>query len=479
MPCCCVQRGLEYLCFERKEFVLNRRKLSELGIPAGEAMRTAIRLVAQAGQKKMKKREVAAAVTAVVRDPHGVSADDHFFPLAELLIADRDTPNLAVNDMSAAPWQQWGTDIRRNAIQQMEFACHLPVARQGALMPDAHQGYGLPIGGVLAVEDAVIPYAVGTDIACRMCLSVTDMPAADLSNRTEAMGSALEKETVFGNKAGFDRRREHDVLDADWTGTRFLKRLKDKAWKQLGSSGGGNHFVEFGVLSLGEPDLGLAAGDYVALLSHSGSRGAGSSVAQHYSQLAREQHPELPPQLAYMAWLSLQSESGQEYWHAMQLMGAYAQANHEVIHRHVLKNLRAKALVTIQNHHNFAWREEHGGKEVIVHRKGAIPAAAGQLGVIPGSMAAPGYVVRGRGCAAALNSAAHGAGRRFSRQVARNELGWADARQILARKGVTLLSGSIDESPLAYKDIGEVMAAQTDLVDVVGRFQPKVVKMAP
>ena len=456
---------------------MNRKKLSKLGIPNGAAMKTAIRLVAQAGQKGMKKRDVDRALTVMMEDPGSVPPGDHFAPLARMLVAGMEDSSPKISDLPAASWRQWGSDIGMTAIQQMNTACSLPVAVQGALMPDAHQGYGLPIGGVLAVEDAVIPYAVGSDIACRMCMTVLDMPAADLASRTEELGHALEKETLFGGGAGFTKRREHKVLDADWGGTKLLARLKDKAWQQLGSSGGGNHFVEFGVLSLAQPDLGLAAGQYVALLSHSGSRNPGSMIGQHYSTVARELHPELPPQLWYLAWLDLQSEPGQEYWQAMHLMGEYAQANHEVIHRHLLNRLHAKGLVTVQNHHNFAWREEHGGRQVIVHRKGAIPAHEGQLGIIPGNMAAAGYVVRGRGYPEALRSAAHGAGRRLSRSVAKKELGWGEARKLLEQKGVTLLSAGLDETPLAYKDIREVMAAQTDLVDIVARFQPRVVKM--
>ena len=449
-----------------------------MGVPDGVAMKTAIRLVAQAGQKRMKKREIAAVVELVVENPGRISPGNHFFDLAELMIAHAENSANSADDMAVAPWNQWGSNIEKTALQQMDFACRLPVARQGALMPDAHQGFGLPIGGVLATEDAVIPYAVGSDIACRMCLTILDIPVNDLQARTEEIGCALEAETVFGTAAGPTKRREHDVMDADWSETKLLARLKDKAWKQLGSSGSGNHFVEFGIISLSIPDLGLPSGNYVALLSHSGSRGAGSTIAEHYSQLARQLHPELPPQLTYMSWLSMKSEPGQEYWQAMQLMGQYAQANHEVIHRHLLKKLSAKPLVTIQNHHNFAWREIHDGNEFVVHRKGAIPATLGQLGIIPGSMATPGYVVRGRGLSLALNSASHGAGRRFSRHVAKNELGWGDARKILAQKGVTLLSASLDETPLAYKDIQEVMAAQTDLVDIVAMFHPKIVKMS-
>ncbi len=163
----------------------------------------------------------------------------------------------------------------------------------------------------------------------------------------------------------------------------------------------------------------------------------------------------------------------------MELMGRYAAANHELIHHHIAKHLGVKVLLDVENHHNFAWREEHGGQEVIVHRKGATPARAGVLGIIPGSMASPAFVVRGRGHPESLNSAAHGAGRRMSRAEARKKYNWHFLRQLLADRGVVLLSAGLDETPLAYKDIEAVMAAQSDLVETVARFHPKLVKMAP
>src|SRR5262249_52665183 len=162
--------------------------------------------------------------------------------------------------------------------------------------------------------------------------------------------------------------------------------------------------VEFGTLELKQRDMGLEPGEYLALLSHSGSRGAGAQIAQHYSNLARDLHPELPPELKYLAWLDMNSAPGQEYWAAMNLMGHYAAANHAIIHPRIARNLGAKVIAGVENHHNFAWKETHGGQEVIVHRKGATPAAEGVMGVIPGSMASPGYVVRGRGVARSLAS---------------------------------------------------------------------------
>jgi tRNA-splicing ligase RtcB len=383
-----------------------------------------------------------------------------------------------------APYQVWGDDFDSSALDQMKNACRLPVAVAGALMPDAHVGYGLPIGGVLAVTDAVIPYAVGVDIACRMKLTVLDLPLGALEKERTRFTRALEGETRFGVGAEFRARRRHEVMDADWRVTPVTARLKDKAWGQLGTSGSGNHFVEFGQLSVLDESVGLARGDYLALLSHSGSRGTGAQIAQHYSRVARNLHPELPRELAHLAWLDLASEAGQEYWAAMELMGRYAAANHALIHKHVARALGLDVLLDIENHHNFAWRERHrlpdgADADVIVHRKGATPAGAGVLGVIPGSMGTPGYVVRGKGVAASLHSASHGAGRRMSRTQAKAKFKWDDVQRFLRERRVTLLSAGLDEVPMAYKDIDRVMAAQQDLVEPLARFEPRLVKMAP
>ncbi len=382
----------------------------------------------------------------------------------------RDTP---------VPYRVWGEEPDPQAVAQMENAVRLPVAVKGALMPDAHKGYGLPIGGVLATDDAVIPYAVGMDIACRMKLTVIDWPTATLQARCDELTEAIEQETAFGTGAGFRRRRQHAVMDADWSVSPVTVAYKDRAWYQLGSSGSGNHFVEFGELTLDRPDLSLAPGRYTALLSHSGSRNVGLQVATHYSRVARDRHPDLPRPLQDLAWLDMRSHAGQEYWHAMQLMGRYAAANHELIHRHLLSHLGAEAIAEVENHHNFAWQEEHDGRRVVIHRKGATPAGNEAVGVIPGSMATPGYVVRGLGNPDSLESAAHGAGRCMSRTEAQRRFSWRDVDDLLAQHGVTLLSAGLDEIPHAYKDIDRVMAAQSDLVRIIARFDPRLVKMAP
>jgi len=288
----------------------------------------------------------------------------------------------------------------------------------------------------------------------------------------------LERETCFGIGSGFQKPRDHAVLDEDWSDP-VLKRVKDRARKQLGSSGSGNHFVEFGIVSVNDSRCGLDPGEYLALLSHSGSRGAGAIVAGHWSRLAQSMHPHLPNHLKDFAWIDLDHEEGQRYWNAMQLMGKYAEANHDCIHRALLKSLGAHALSSIENHHNFAWIEHHDGEEMVVHRKGATPAGAGDLGVIPGSMTAPTHVVIGKGNPESLCSSAHGAGRRMSRKKAKLRYRNADLRKAVEEAGVHLISAGIDESPMVYKDIQEVMNAQQDLVDSLAIFRPKIVRMAP
>jgi tRNA-splicing ligase RtcB len=159
-------------------------------------------------------------------------------------------------------------------------------------------------------------------------------------------------------------------------------------------------------------------------------------------------------------------------------MGKYASANHAIIHQKVARSLGARVIAGVENHHNFAWKETHNGKEVIVHRKGATPAATGVMGVIPGSMASPAFVVRGRGVEESLDSASHGAGRRMSRTQAKSQFRWNQIKPMLEQAGVELLSAGIDENPMVYKDIHQVMSQQKDLVDVVARFEPKIVRMA-
>jgi tRNA-splicing ligase RtcB (3'-phosphate/5'-hydroxy nucleic acid ligase) len=383
------------------------------------------------------------------------------------------------------PYQIWGADqIDAQSIAQMQLAARLPIAVKGALMPDAHVGYGLPIGGVLATENAVIPYAVGVDIACRMRMTIFAMPEKAFKKYNTLMKDALMEETRFGAGAQFERDNlsRHAVLDhPDWGATPLLRNLKDLAAAQLGSSGGGNHFVEWGTFQLdaGDAALGISEpGLYLALLSHSGSRGVGHHIAEHYSSLARDLQPNLPGDVKHLAWFPMDSAEGQEYWQAMELAGLFAHANHEVIHERIARYTSFDIIASVENHHNFAWREIVDGKALIVHRKGATPAGAGVLGIIPGSMGDPGYVVRGKGHPDAINSASHGAGRKLSRRKAKDSITKGQQTSYLKQRDVELLGGGLDESPHAYKKIQEVIAAQSDLIEVVGEFKPRIVRMA-
>jgi tRNA-splicing ligase RtcB len=457
---------------------MNTKDFIRLGIPLGQATRRATDFVSQfilSGGDKTKLEE---ELKAIVANPALFAEDPMRKELAKAIVNAPPQPRA-----EPVKYRQWGEGLEHEAVMQMEKACLLPVAVAGALMPDAHVGYGLPIGGVLATENAVIPYAVGVDIACRMKLTVLDVPVRELERHPERLTRAIEAETRFGIGASFKNRRHHEVMDANWDASPVTKQNKDRAWSQLGTSGSGNHFVEFGFFTSHGQIHGLEAGTYLALLSHSGSRGTGAAVCDHYSKLAFRQFPDLPSELKRLAWLSLESEEGQEYWAAMELMGRYAAANHALIHKHVAANLGAEVLLDLENHHNFAWKEKHviNGveKEVIVHRKGATPAGEGVLGIIPGSMASPGFVVSGKGNPESLNSASHGAGRVMSRTQATKTFEWKKVNAFLREKGVTLISAGLDEVPMVYKNIHEVMAAQKDLVTILGQFDPKLVKMAP
>lgn len=382
-----------------------------------------------------------------------------------------------------APYTIYGAEhIEEGARKQMDIAMRLPVTAAGALMPDAHQGYGLPIGGVLATRNAIIPYGVGVDIGCRMALSVFDITETHFYENEAKYKRELIAHTKFGAGHGFhgQYKSDHAVLEREeFNLTPFIKNLHDKAYAQLGSSGGGNHFVEWGIIEFETRDevLNVEKGKYLALLTHSGSRGLGATLADYYTKLAKE-HCKLPAEAANLAYLDLNTEAGHEYWLAMNLAGDYASACHEIIHTKLTKAIGAEVLAKVENHHNFAWKEVWNGEEVIVHRKGATPAGKGVMGIIPGSMTAPGFLVRGKGEKESINSAAHGAGRQMSRSKAIKNISKDEMKKVVTDHKVTLIGAGLDEAPMAYKDIELVMAAQKELIDIVAKFTPKMVRMA-
>ncbi len=461
---------------------MKSRELAKLGYPKGAVMNAALAAAGNARMSGRSNQAIRGILRDLLRAPGDYTDDPLFGKVAAAVIeaglAPAGPPHREYRWNEGLQYAVWGDEIDPEAHRQMANACRLPISVAGALMPDAHVGYGLPIGGVLATEGAVIPYAVGVDIACRMMLTVFDLPPQRLAAEQDRFERVLEGCTRFGVGAEWKPRRDHPVMDQDWKVAPVTARLKDLAHRQLGTSGSGNHFVEFGEIVFERPALGAPAGSFAAVLSHSGSRGPGNQVATEYSRRAMALHRGLPRDLRHLAWLDLDGD-GAEYWAAMELMGAYASANHHVIHRQIAAAVGADVIAQVENHHNFAWRESHVGREVVVHRKGATPARAGAVGIIPGSMASPAYVVEGLGDPRSLESASHGAGRVLSRTAAVHKYRWRDVLPYLQARGVKVLSAGLDEVPMVYKDIDRVMAAQTDLVRPLARFMPRLVKMAP
>jgi tRNA-splicing ligase RtcB len=459
---------------------LKGKHLRKIDFPSDIAKSTAINIMTK-HYKHVPLDEKLQAIQNVLSDPSKYSDHEFLSPLARAIMG---KPKMKTDYEVHMLRKEGGFSIfgqrhiGANAIEQMEMAMKLPVSVKGALMPDAHHGYGLPIGGVLAAENAVIPFGVGLDIGCRMALSIYDLPPEYIQRKEYDLQKALRRYTHFGNDGTLDFPVDHEVLGREeFSQTDLLKRLHNKAWYQLGSSGTGNHFVEFGTVEIvSENSLGLDPGNYIGLLSHSGSRGMGAAIAAMYTKIAM-QKCKRPREVQSLAWLKMDEEAGQEYWLSMNLAGDYAKACHDVIHRNLERVMGLKAVCKVENHHNFAWKEMHDGRELVVHRKGATPAAEGELGIIPGSMTSKGYIVSGLGHEGSLNSASHGAGRKMSRKEARGGITKSFMTQQLADARVKLIGGSVEESSSAYKDIEVVIASQQELVKIEGSFTPKIVRM--
>lgn len=460
---------------------LKTKELSKIGYTNDRTRSLVINIISK-HFKHHTKEEIITLLKDIKDDPKKYADDAVTGVIAETFIDHEEVCNFSTFSLlqETGKLKIYGAkEIEYGAKKQMETAMSLPITVQGALMPDAHTGYGLPIGGVLATKDAVVPYAVGVDIGCRMALSIIDEGESFLKRYNYQIKVALKEYTHFGIEGGLEFEQEHAVIDDPaFQSTELLRKLHIKAIRQLGSSGSGNHFVEFGMISLSEDNgLGLPAKDYLALLTHSGSRGMGANIAQHYTKIAMETC-KLPREAQQLAWLDMNTQAGQEYWLSMNLAGDYAKACHERIHANLLKALGLQSLATIENHHNFAWKDRLAdGSEVIIHRKGATPAHENEWGIIPGSMTTAAYLVRGKGVGDSLYSASHGAGRAMSRKRARENMTASALKKMLADAGVTLIGGSVEENPLAYKDIERVIDAQKDLVSVEGRFMPLIVRM--
>ncbi|MBN1187712.1 MAG: RtcB family protein [Bacteroidales bacterium] len=472
-----------------KRLKLRGRELNKIGYTNDKAISVAINIIQSRfrGNEKMQAIQV---LKDIFENKEKYRKHNIYSPIVEALyppmqasekiIVKNQTLSISLRSHHQDYTSYGVNEVEYSAINQMEMAMKLPITVKGALMADAHEGYGLPIGGVLATRNAVIPYGVGMDIGCRMCLSVFDIPPSYINGSKASLKNMLEECTSFGKNATVSGPKDHEVMDRKiFFEIPILKEYKSTAYKQLGSSGSGNHFVDIGIVELTDGNsFHIPAGSYLGILSHSGSRRLGAAIATHYTQIAKRLCA-LPKGAINLAWIDLDTQEGIEYWEAMSLAGDYSKACHEIIHAKIAKYLGEKPLFKVENHHNFAWKEKlDDGTDVIVHRKGATPAQKGVLGVIPGSMTTPAYIVKGMGNPDSIYSASHGAGRKMSRSRAKQSFSQKELNQVLQSAGVTLIGGGTDEAPMAYKDITRVMKYQRDLVETEGIFYPKIVKMS-
>jgi tRNA-splicing ligase RtcB len=379
-----------------------------------------------------------------------------------------------VNTGCRIPIKSWCRSVEQSAFQQAENLTRLPfVFHHVALMPDCHKGYGMPIGGVIACTDTVVPNAVGVDIGCGMCAVRTDLSVNELDNNDirRALNRIRARIPV-----GFDHHSKSQAWDGfdDAPDVPVIRQELASARKQLGTLGGGNHFIE----------LQKDEHARVWLMVHSGSRNFGYKIAREYHSAAmkycRDRGVSLPDR--DLAFFPMDERMAGDYFAAMEFALRFAYENRQVMKvwcKEVLADLAGSSFDNEVNiHHNFAARERHFGRDVVVHRKGATRARKGELGIIPGSMGTKSYIVRGLGCAESFESCSHGAGRVMGRNEANRQLSTADVRQALG--GVILQEwpkdrkGRIDlsEAPQAYKDIDEVIEAEKDLVEVVFRLEP-------
>ncbi len=389
----------------------------------------------------------------------------------------------------------WGEHDERTIAQIKRCRAH-PAAAAAALMADGHLGYAIPIGGVIAYRDAISPNAVGFDISCGNKAVLTDLRADEIRPQLSKIMDEIARQVVFGVGQTSGKARDHELFDDPaWRDVPELGRLKTLAREQLGTVGGGNHFVDLFEDEQGRVWVGV----------HFGSRGLGFKTCSGFLNLAAGrafddrtpgEHMDQPATV-----IPLSSELGQAYWQAMQLAGRYAYAGRDFVVQQVLDILGARALDEVHNNHNFAWRERLNGEELIVVRKGATPAWPGQRSFIGGSMGDISVIAEGVDtdeARAALHSTIHGAGRVMSRTQAAGKRRWvrrngrrvqevvkpgAISREMmlewLRREGVELRGGGTDESPHVYRRLPEVLAEHADSIRVVHTLKPLGVAMAP
>jgi len=383
------------------------------------------------------------------------------------------------------PIKLWLDDIEGPALAQARNLANLPFTfKHVAIMPDAHPGYGMPIGGVLATENAVVPNAVGVDIGCGMCAVRTSLTEITQDELKKILGS---KESNRGIRAvvpvGFNHQKlaqsqdlMPDLSTVDKVKSSKVVQFFQAGQKQLGTLGGGNHFIE----------IQHGNDGHIWLMIHSGSRNIGLKIATHYNQLAvrmNEKWKSVVPAKWELAFLPLDSSKGWDYMAEMQYCVDFALANRKLMMERVKEaiaevkpDVEFAPLINIA--HNYAAMESHFGKNVLVHRKGATRARQGEYGIIPGSQGSKSFIVIGKGNPESFSSCSHGAGRVLGRKQAQRVLDLEEQQRILDDFGVLHElrgKGGLDEAPGAYKDITKVMANQTDLVDIEISLKPLAV----
>ena len=372
------------------------------------------------------------------------------------------------------PAKIWADDIEAGALEQIRNLANLPFAfKHIAVMPDCHQGYGMPIGGVLATTGVIIPNAVGVDIGCGMKAMSTDIRIEEMDTETLKRIMGRIRETV---PVGFSHQSaaQDEGFMPQLVIRTVVDREYDSALKQLGTLGGGNHFIEI------QKDVEVGN---VWVMIHSGSRNLGKQVADHYNKLAvglNEKWCSVVPKPWELAFLPQGSEEYAAYLDEMQYCVAFARANRALTMERIIQAIEAEfpeAEFTEAPDvaHNYARLENHFGQNVMVHRKGATSAKQGQIGIIPGSQGTASYIVQGLGNPQSFESCSHGAGRRMGRKDATRRLDLAEEIAKLDSQGIVhsiRTVSDLDEAAGAYKPIEEVMEQQRDLVEVVHRLTP-------
>jgi tRNA-splicing ligase RtcB len=401
--------------------------------------------------------------------------DNHFF----VILQNKKVIMQKVISTEGVPIKLWLDEVEKDALTQAINLANLPFAfKHVSLMPDTHFGYGMPIGGVFAAKNVIIPNAVGVDIGCGMCAVKTNIETASIERKqlTQIM-KGLRELIPLGLKNHKERQDENLMpQDFDIDNLLIVKRQYLAALKQIGTLGGGNHFIEFQRCNNG----------FLWIMIHSGSRNFGLRVAEYYHKIAKELNElyfsSIDPKID-LAFLPFKTDVAYMYYKEMQYCVAFALAN-----RKLMMNRIQEVVSTVFNNavfdpminiaHNYAAWEEHFGEKVIVHRKGATSAKVGEIGIIPGSQGTKSYIVEGLGNPESFMSSSHGAGRKMGRATAIRELNLEEEKRKLDEQGIIHAirgKSDLEEAASAYKDISQVMNFQKDLVKINVELSPLAV----